>query len=136
MNINEINNAKFILGESPIKKNESKEAQKVLEVSQGTKSENAQASTNQKATDSSNQSKEAKEVAKKLQSMVDESNIRFVVKDPTGTGSNNVVIEVLNDHNQVVARIPEEVINDVHDQVITDDAKNLPKGMLVDKMVS
>ena len=89
-----------------------------------------------KALSKNELSKEAKEIAKKLQNMVDESNIRFVVKDPTATGDSNVVIEVLNEHNQVVARIPEDVINDVHKEVVSEDAHKIPKGMIVDTEIA
>lgn len=80
-------------------------------------------------------SEEAKKIAQKLQNMVDEANIHFVVKDPMGTGVDNVVIEVRDENNKVVARIPEDVINDIHQEVVQEGGHDLPKGLLLNQMV-
>ncbi|EKD42158.1 MAG: hypothetical protein ACD_73C00298G0005 [uncultured bacterium] len=76
----------------------------------------------------------ASKVAQELQNMVDDANIKFVVKDPTGSGSDNVVIEVRDKNNKVIARIPQEVINDLHQRMPL-ESKNLPKGLLLDDQV-
>lgn len=80
-------------------------------------------------------SEEAQKVAQKLQHMVDEANIRFVVKDPTGTGSDNVVIEVRDENNKVIARIPEDVINNIHSEVVQTGKQDMPKGLLLNQFV-
>ena len=80
-------------------------------------------------------SEQAQKVAQKLQHMVDEANIRFVVKDPTGTGSDNVVIEVRDENNKVIARIPEEVINNIHSETDQTGKQEMPKGLLLNQFV-
>ncbi len=74
----------------------------------------------------------AREVAKKMEALVSNPNIRFVVRDPNSTGPQNVVIEVLNENDKVVARIPEDVVNQMVGTIksVTNDADN-HKGIII-----
>lgn len=69
-------------------------------------------------------------VAQQLNLAFTNSEIRFKVKDPTSTSSNNIVIEVVR-NDRVVARIPDDTARVLTQEVEVADKSDL-KGTLVD----
>lgn len=73
---------------------------------------------------------QAREVARKLNVAMPKHTLRFVVKDPAHVGT-DVVIEVLNDKEQVVATIPPKGILGMSQAPNEDAFGNEIKGVLL-----
>ncbi len=96
---------------------------RVREISTKEETKSTKESPKKKVTEES-----AKIVARKLQSHSD-NTVRFVVKDYDHVSPRNIVIEILNDKNEVIARIPEEKISEIEGG----STEELPTGLVVDQ---
>lgn len=76
---------------------------------------------------------EAQKVAEKLQLDSPSTNFRFMVKDPTSSSVDNVVIQVLDNNNHVIATIPKDVVTDMAKNGMTtgDGLKGLSVNQVV-----